>query len=128
MQKKTLFVREFDVIFDCLMEDLITYGECSYKVKEGINPTVLSAYLTSKNNGNSIIDFGDDLTHEEVEYIVPTLRKYGIKEFTLSATSVPSNVISTLAEFRKFGFVVRDMIDINDFNGATVPALLVKVE
>ena len=126
MQTKAVFVREFEVIFDCLMDDLINYGECCYKAEAGINPIVFSAYCCSKKDGNSRINFGDDLDPEEVEDIVSSLRKHGITEFTLSPTLAPSDVMSTLAAFRKLGFVVRDMIDIQGFNGATVPALLVK--
>ncbi|MBQ7544950.1 MAG: hypothetical protein IJT02_08405 [Synergistaceae bacterium] len=126
MQTKAVFVREFEVIFDCLMEDLINYGECRYKAEAGINPIVFSAYCWSKKDGNSRINFGDDLDPEDVADIVSSLRKHGITEFTLSPTLAPAGVTSTLAAFKKLGFVARDKVNIKGFNGKEVPALLVR--
>ena len=48
------------------------------------NMTILNAYENSKKAGNARLDFNDVIWDEDIKAIADTLRKSGIKEFTIS--------------------------------------------
>ena len=88
---------------------------------------MLSAYLISKHDGKSMLNFGIDLYPEEVEDVTSSLRKYGVKAFTISAPLTAPRTTAVLDAFRNFGVVAKNIADINNCNGARIPILLMKV-
>ena len=102
--KNGLFISELENVFESFIEGIVNYGGCSYKVSEWI-----------------------DLYPEEVEDVTSSLRKYGVKAFTISAPLTAPRTTAVLDAFRNFGVVAKNIADINNCNGARIPILLMKV-
>ena len=124
MSNKAVVIGEFEGI----LADLTAEGKGYWNVSEDkANNTLFCAYVRGKESGNRRIDFSDIIWNHDVQPIAETLRRLGIKEFTIS--SAASNLFANLVEFKKFGVVLADAVMVNNFSGDhKMPALLLKVE
>lgn len=77
----------------------------------GINGTLFWAYRTSIEAENDKIDFGEVIWEHEIEEIATALKENEIHEFTISSTF--SSLITTLAEFEKYGFKIAGLTEVN---------------
>ena len=68
------------------------------------------AYKYSMDAGNELPNFAEVIWEKDVEEIVAGMRKYGIKEFTIS--SPYSGLIGTLAAFEKQGCKMDGLVQI----------------
>ena len=98
----------------------------------GINRTLFFAYITSKENGNELINFNNVIWDYDIEEIAQTLRANNITEFTISNTA--SNFIEILAAFEKHGIIMAGLTTTNaryiDFKAgkyARIPAIKMTV-
>lgn len=98
----------------------------------GINRTLFFAYITSKENGNELINFNNVIWDFDIEEIAQTLRANNITEFTISSTF--SSLIETLAAFEKHGISMAGLTTIKarytDFKTgepALIPAIKMTV-
>ena len=96
------------------------------KITASDNETMSRAYEQTKNAGNERLDLNDVIADEEVRPIAETVRRLGIKEFTISAGSF--GIIRTLAAFAELGIKTADIITINSRFNQRIPAFLMKVE
>ena len=78
----------------------------------GIERTLGSAYLYSKEAGNDLPNFADVIWDEDIETILADCKRLGIKEFTISSTF--SSLITTIARFEKLGCRLDGIVQIND--------------
>ena len=95
-------------------------------IKASDNETMYRAYEQTKNAGNERLDLNDVIADEEVKPIAETVRRLGIKEFTISAGSF--GIIKTLAAFAEFGINMAGIITVNSRFNQCIPAFLMKVE
>lgn len=96
------------------------------KITASDNETMYRAYEQTKNAGNKRLDFNDVIPDEEIRPIAETVRRLGIKEFTISAGSF--GIIRTLATFAELGIKMADIITVNSRFNQRIPAFLMKVE
>ena len=96
------------------------------KITASDNETMYRAYEQTKNAGNERLDLNDVIADEEVKPIAETVRRLGIKEFTISAGSF--GIIKTLAAFAEFGINMAGIITVNSRFNERIPAFLMKVE
>ena len=75
------------------------------------NRTILNAYENSKKTGNARLDFNDVIWDEDIKAIADTLRKSGIKEFTISIRQ--GNLIDILAAFQELGVFIKGVVQVN---------------
>ena len=110
-----------------LFEDFRT-KEVKDFFNDGINPTMYWAYIKSCEAENIILDFNDVIWESDIQAIVDTCNKVGIKQFTISSSF--TGLLKTLYEFSKRGFKVAGVIEVRanymDFfnqDKAIVPAV-----
>ena len=105
-----------------------TYWAIKKRVMEETNiySQFLSAYEKSKNQEFKLIDFNITLCSGEVKRVLMDLKRFNIKEFTISAES---DIIQMLKDFVDLGCVIVGVETIKKSRG-DVPAirLLVKEE
>ncbi len=77
----------------------------------GINGTLFWAYRNSIFAERELIDFDEVIWEKDIEEIATAMKEYGIKEFTISSTF--SGLIFTLAEFKKHGFKMAGLTEVN---------------
>ena len=103
----TIHIQEFDDI----REALRTQGKGVHDVdQEQVNYAIFKAYLNSKRNGRSLLNFDETLWYYDVQPIVETCRKLGIKEFTM--TTNQTGLIEILGEFQRLGARISGVIEI----------------
>lgn len=87
-----------------------------------IHRTLGWAYKYSLDAGNELPNFADVIWEKDIEEIVAGMKKYGIKEITISSNF--SGLIGTLAEFEKHGLKMAGLTEINtpfeDFGTGTL--------
>ena len=88
------------------------------------NEALFIAYAQNKISNNERLDLNDVIADEEVRPIAETVRRLGIKEFTISAGSF--GIIRTLAAFAELGIKTADIITINSRFNQRIPAFLMK--
>lgn len=95
----------------------------------GINRALFFAYITSKENGNELINFNNVIWDFDVEEIAQTLKANDIAEFTISNAAF-SNFIEILAVFEKHGIIMAGLttikaryIDFKTGKRALIPAI-----
>ena len=98
----------------------------------GINNTLYQAYKASRRVDNETIDFNDVIWDKDVEPIVNTCRKYGIKYITISCGV--SNLVKLLAMFQLLGCQIGGITQVkaryeNFLTGEIemIPAIIVKM-
>ena len=96
------------------------------KITASDNETMFRAYEQTKNADNKRLDLNDVIADEEVRPIAETVRRLGIKEFTISAGSF--GIIRTLAAFAELGIKTADIITVNSRFNERIPAFLMRVE
>lgn len=96
------------------------------KITASDNETMFRAYEQTKNAGNERLDLNDVIPDEEIRPIAETVRRLGIKEFTISAGSF--GIIRTLAAFAELGIKTADIITVNSRFNERIPAFLMRVE
>lgn len=74
------------------------------------NATMLRAYEESKCLCKKLLDFDSVIWNDDINPIVDTCRKLGIKEFTISVHQ--GNILDVLAEFQKLGVSVQCITEI----------------
>ena len=92
---------------------------------ESENYTLIEAYETSKNAGNTGLNFEEIIWDKDVEPIVSTLRKAGIKEFTISVRQ--GNMLDLLTAFQELGVFIKGMVKVNTRFEKIVPAALMQI-
>ena len=108
-------IQEFDKI-------LTEKGE----ITQNINRTLFMAYEDSIENKNPLINFDRVIWLEDIAPIVDTLRKNGIKEFSISNTA--SGLTKTLEAFESLGCKVCGLTKANLIYGRkTAPAIKLQV-
>ena len=96
------------------------------KIDSNINRTLIMAYEDSIENKNPLINFDRVIWSEDIAPIVDTLRKDGIKEFSISNTA--SCLTKTLEAFEALGCKVCGLTKANLVYGRkTVPAIKLQV-
>ena len=92
----------------------------------GVNNTFFWAYRKSLEAENDLINFYDVIWDNDIEGIVETLNKNGINEFSISSNF--SGLITTLAEFDKYGFTMANIIEAKEtyYDFATNERAIVK--
>ncbi len=112
--------------FESIIEKLEAQGKPYWAVsKEEGNRRLLEAYYQSKERDNELIDFNEVIWERDVEPIVATLRRVGVKEFTFSSSM--TGAIEFLAAFKKLGVAIQDVVYVNDYKKEPIPAMLLKV-
>lgn len=81
----------------------------------GITNTFYWAYWEAKERKNQTIDFKDHIWGREIDAVFADLNRFGIKTFTVSATS--TGLMETLAAFCERGCKVTGMVQINGKEG-----------
>lgn len=124
MSNNVVVIEEFEEI----LAELTASGKAYWNVSEDkVNRTLFCAYCKCKESGNQLIDFNEIIWDYDVKPIASTLRRFGIREFTIS--SAASNLFENLAAFKANGVKVKDTVYVNNFSGERkVPAILMKVE
>ena len=74
------------------------------------NQTILKAYEANKAAGNARLDFNDVIWDEDIKAIADTMRKSGIKEFTISVHQ--GNLIDILTAFQELGVFIGGMVQV----------------
>ena len=74
------------------------------------NWTILKAYEANKAAGNARLDFNDVIWDEDIKAIADTMRKAGIREFTISVHQ--GNLIDVLTAFQELGVFIRGMVQV----------------
>ncbi|KIR03797.1 hypothetical protein P261_02612 [Lachnospiraceae bacterium TWA4] len=93
-------------------EELMTSKENISLKEAGVNSTLYWAYRTTREESkNDLLDFDDGIWDYDIPEIAKTLKKEGIKEFTISSTF--SGLIATLAKFEEQGIVMNGLTTIN---------------
>lgn len=112
-----LEIREFDEILSRSRE----FNDASD------NRTMLWAYENSKAAGNARLDFNEVIWDEDIKAIADTLRKSGIREFTISVHQ--GNLIDMLAAFQELGIFIKCMVQVKTRYKSTglVSAILMQV-
>jgi hypothetical protein len=77
----------------------------------GINSTLYWAYVNSKVTEKEDIDFDDIIWIREIPDIINQLKKYNIKQFTISSTF--SSLLESMAALQKFGCEMVGLTEIN---------------
>ena len=94
------------------IEILDKAAETGMKYKDiDVNPTFCQAYFYSIDAGNDLINFGEVIWDYDIDPILETCRRCGIKEFTISSTF--SSLILTIAELQKKGCKLDGLVEIN---------------
>ena len=93
-----------------LFENAIINKVQNFKA-EGINSTAFWAYRKSIEAENEHIDFSEVVWESDIEEIAKTFKENGIYEFTISSNF--SGLITTLAEFQKYGFQMGGLTEVN---------------
>ena len=89
----TIFIQEFENVLDALQRE--------DKNAWPVNSSILNAYLESKRDGKSCLNFSEAIRKEDVRLIADTLRRLRISQFSISACSL--NLIDILADFQDLG-------------------------
>lgn len=91
-----------------------------------VNHTFFWAYKKSLEAGNDLINFYDVIWDNDIEGIVKTLNSNGINEFSISSNF--SGLITTLAEFDKYGFTMANITEAKEtyYDFATNERAIVK--
>lgn len=93
-----------------------------------MNFTVCSAYKTSKETNNELLNFYEIIWESDIEPIVKTCRENGINEFSISSNF--SELISSLVSFEKLGCKVCGLTEANSRKysaTAKIPAIKIEV-
>lgn len=125
MKNEALVIREFEEILN-------GSGELD---EEHVNRTMFKAYLQGKESGNARLDFNDVILDKDIQPIAETVRRLGIKEFTISCATF--SIIKHLAEFAELSIKVQGIVKVNSrFHVSydeskeheVIPAFLMSVE
>ncbi len=93
------------------------------------NKATAKAYRNTESAGNPRLDFNDVIWDEDIKAIADTMRKAGIKEFTISVPQ--GNLLNVLAAFQELGVFIHGVVQVRtrykSDEGKTVPALIMQV-
>ena len=89
------------------------------------NRTLLKAYSQSKERNNDLLDFNEIVREQDVRAITATLTEAGIREFTFSSRM--TGAVEILAEFKKQGAEIQDIVSVKGYDGELIPAVLLKI-
>lgn len=89
----SIFIEEFENILDAMQNE--------EKNTSQVNSSILHAYLDSKREGKSCLNFSGAIRKQDVRLIADTLRRLRITQFSISARSL--NLIDILADFQDLG-------------------------
>ena len=89
------------------------------------NRTMQEAYENSKRAGNARLDFNDIIWDADIKPIADTLRKSGIKEFTISVHQ--GNLVDVLTAFQGLGIFIHGMVQVKTRYHDIVSAILMQV-
>ena len=115
MTKEAVVIREYEEILS---------GDRNYD-KTIDNWTILKAYEGNKVAGNARLDFNEVIWDEDIKAIADTLRKAGIREFTISVHQ--GNLIDVLTAFQELGIFIHGMVKVNTRYHDVVSAVLLQV-
>lgn len=87
-------------------------------------PATFWAYWNSQLNCQSLLDFSGTICDKDIKAITGSLRKLGIKEFTISSTAC--GIIKTLALFEAEGAKVQGLTSVKGLEG-DIPAVLIRI-
>ena len=117
-----LFIKEFEDILGEAGNQNKPYWAIGLKE---YNRTLFCAYCQSKERENQLIDFNEVAWEREVEEIVKDLRSLGVEAFTFSSSMASG--IEILAAFKKLDAVIQDVVYVNNYKKAKIPAILMKI-
>ena len=117
-----LFIKEFEDILNREINQNKPYWAVSLKE---YNRTLFCAYCQSKEREDQLIDFNEVVWEHDVEEIMKNLRSLGVQEFTFSSSM--TNNIEILAAFKKLDAVIQDVVYVNNYKKAKIPAILMKI-
>ena len=117
MSNEAVVIREYEEILNGKRE----FNEASD------NRTMLKAYESNKEAGNARLDFNEVIWDADIRAIADTLRKAGIREFTISVHQ--GNLIDVLTAFQELGVFIRGMVQVRTRykSVGTVSAILMQV-
>ena len=88
--------------YEDIMARLQSEGKPYWAVKDDeANYTILKAYFTSKQDGKELLDFNDIIWDKDIKAIADAVRRFGIREFTISVQA--SAIIDILTAFQDLG-------------------------
>ena len=88
--------------YEDIMARLQSEGKPYWAVKDDeANYTMLKAYFTSKQGGKELLDFNDIIWDKDIKAIADAVRRFGIREFTISVQA--SAIIDILTAFQDLG-------------------------
>ena len=94
--------------YEDIMARLQSYGKPYWTVKEEeCNCTMFTAYFHSKKDGKELLDFNDIIWDKDIKAIAEAVRRFGIREFTISVQA--SAIIDILTAFQDLGIRVESM-------------------
>ena len=88
--------------YEDIMARLQSEGKPYWAVKDDeANYTILKAYFTSKQDGKELLDYNDIIWDKDIKAIADAVRRFGIREFTISVQA--SAIIDILTAFQDLG-------------------------
>ena len=88
--------------YEDIMARLQSEGKPYWAVKDDeANYTMLKAYFNSKKDGKELLDFNDIIWDKDIKAIADAVRRFGIREFTISVQA--SAIIDILTAFQDLG-------------------------
>ena len=94
--------------YEDIMARLQGEGKPYWAVKDDeANYTMLKAYFTSKQDGKELLDFNDIIWDKDIKAIADAVRRFGIREFTISVQA--SAIIDILTAFQDLGIRLEGM-------------------
>ena len=121
MTKNALVIEEYDNLA-ARHPDIISFMDAD-KGDDFCSATFW-AYCNSKGEGKSLLDFNSTIWDKYVKAVTVSMRRFGIKEFTISSTDC--GIVRTLALFEAEGAKLQGLTSIKGFIGEN-PAILMRL-
>ena len=108
----SIHIKEFETIIEDLKQQEKPYW-CADR--EQVNHTLFCAYGESREYGKRLLDFSDVIWKDDVKPIAETLRRLGVREFTISVNQ-GSLVSEILPAFQEEGVRIQGMTKVEAYS------------
>lgn len=106
-------------------DEVISGSRAFDEVKD--NSTILRAYEHTQKAGNERLDFDDGISLDDIKQIANTLKRLGLREFTISVRQ--SNLTDVLAAFQEQGVFIKGIVPVKVYwsKNRVVSAILLEI-
>ncbi len=124
MAEKTIHIAKYERILENAIKNSTPIRLVK---KDGVNSTMLYAYISSKAADRAMLNFDEEIWSYDVAIIAEELRNAGIEQFTISVEQL--NMTEILAMFSDLGIIIQGVIRVKRdcYDETEIPALLMKV-